>query len=44
MALDAYVSTNDCNRCLLIISILEYVFFVFGTLLMDGVHCGFQGF
>lgn len=38
VALDAYVSTNDCNHCLLIISILEHVL---GTLLIDGVHCGF---
>jgi hypothetical protein len=30
MALDAYISTNDCNRCLLIIPILENVFSFLG--------------
>lgn len=44
VALDAYVSTNDCNHCLLIISILKNVLrFFWGTLLMDGFHYGFQG-
>lgn len=40
MALDAYASTSECNRVLLIISFLVRAF---RTLLMDGVHCGFQG-
>ena len=38
MAPDAYASTWDYNHFLLIISILEHVL---GTLLIDGVHCGF---